>query len=108
MYKKFDLCITDFSNDNEPGDYWYDCGVVGSAKILSKFNEIGWIYLFDELVHKSIFWKARLVECLGDLKNSHELNIILTLIDTEDYDLFISCVDSLRPMDIKSFQIFLI
>ncbi|MEQ4923753.1 hypothetical protein [Proteus hauseri] len=100
MYKEFDLCITDFSNDNEPGDYWYDCAVVESAKILSKFNEPDWVCLFNELAHKSIFWKTRLVECLGDLKNSHELNIILALIDTDNYDLFISCVDSLRSMDI--------
>nr|WP_282560394.1 hypothetical protein [Providencia vermicola] len=98
MYKEFDLCITDFSNDNEPGDYWYDCGIVECSRILSKFNELDWSNLFDVLEHKSIFWKIRLVECLGDLKNSHELNIILTLIDTDDYDLFISCVDSLRSI----------
>ncbi len=100
MYKEFDLCITDFSNDNEPGDYWYDCAVIESAEILSKFNESDWACLFNELAHKSIFWKTRLVECLGDLKNSHELDIILALIDTDNYDLFISCVDSLRAMDI--------
>ncbi|MBJ2118271.1 MULTISPECIES: hypothetical protein [Proteus] len=100
MYKEFDLCITDFSNDNEPGDYWYDCAVVESAEILSKFKEPDWVCLFNELAHKSIFWKTRLVECLGDLKNSHELDIILALIDTDNYDLFISCVDSLRSMDI--------
>ena len=102
MYKEFDLCISDFSNDNEPGDYWYDCGVVESTEILSKFNESDWACLFNELSNKSIFWKTRLVECLGDLKNSHELNIILKLIDTENYDLFISCIDSLRSMDICS------
>lgn len=101
MYKEFDLCITDFSNDNEPGDYWYDCAVVESTKILSKFNEPDWVCLFNELAHKSIFWKTRLVECLGNLKNSHELNIILSLIDTDNYDLFISCVDSLRSIDIR-------
>lgn len=100
MYKEFDLCITDFSNDNEPGDYWYDCAVIESAEILSKFNESDWTCLFNELTHKSIFWKTRLVECLGDLKNNHEINIILSLIDTDNYDLFISCVDSLRSIDI--------
>lgn len=102
MYKEFDLCIADFSNDNEPGDYWYDCGIIESAEMLSKFNEADWLCLFGDLANKSIFWKRRLVECLGDLKNSHELNVILELINTDDYDLFINCVDSLRSMDICS------
>lgn len=102
MYKKFDLCISEFSIDNEPGDYWYDCGLIESAEILDKFTDSDWQQLLTTLADKSIFWKTRLVECLGDLRNSYELEVILELINTDDNDLFVSCIDSLRTIDISS------
>lgn len=49
-----------------------------------------------------MFWKIRLVECLGDLNNSYELEVILYLINTDDNNLFYSCLDSLRSMEICS------
>ncbi len=100
MYRNFDLCITDFSSDNEPGDYWYDCAIVESTEMLSKFKESDWKCLLGDLANKPIFWKIRLVECLGDLNNSYELEVILYLINTDDNNLFNSCLDSLRSMGI--------
>lgn len=102
MYEKLELCISEFSKDNEPGDYWYDCGVIESAEILSKFTDCDWQYLLTNLACKSIFWKTRLVECLGGLHNDYELEIILEMINTDDIDLFIGCVDSLRSIDITN------
>lgn len=61
MYRNFDLCITDFSSDNEPGDFWYDCAIVESTEILSKFNEGDWLCLFVDLANKYILGSRDLV-----------------------------------------------
>ncbi len=101
MYKKFDLCISDFSDDKNPGDYWYDCAIVEAAEMLNQFNGLDWGCLFDNLSDKNIFWKIRLAECLEGLNNIYEVNIILELIKTDDPDLFVSCIDSLRTIDLS-------
>ncbi|EOC0418208.1 hypothetical protein ACI0Z1_002766 [Cronobacter malonaticus] len=101
MYKNFDLCISDFSDDKNPGDYWYDCAIVEASEILNQFNELDWECLFDNLSDKNIFWKIRLAECLGGLNNIYEVNIILEFIKTDDTDLFVSCIDSLRTIDLS-------
>lgn len=61
MYRNFDLCITDFSSDNEPGGYWYDCAIVESTEMLSKFKEEDWLCLFFDLANKSILGSRELV-----------------------------------------------
>ncbi|EOL8988786.1 hypothetical protein ACM92P_003339 [Cronobacter dublinensis] len=102
MYKNFDLCISCFSDDNNPGDYWYDYAIVEATEILNQFNESDWTSLVDSLDNKSIFWKMRLVECLGDLNNTYELTIILALIEINDNELIVSCIDALRTINIDS------
>ncbi|MDK1229503.1 hypothetical protein [Cronobacter turicensis] len=101
MYKKIDLCISDFSDDIRPGDYWYDCAIVEASEIFNQFKELDWGCLFDNLNYKNIFWKIRLAECLGGLNNPCEVKIILELIKTDDPDLFVSCIDSLRTIDLS-------
>lgn len=102
MYKNLDVFILPYSDDNEPGDYWYDCGIIESTKILSSFTDSDWECLLANLNDKSIYWKIRLVECLGDLHNIYELQIILELIDIDNDELFVSCVDSLRSINLCS------
>lgn len=102
MYNKFDVCIYDFSHESEPGDYWYDCTILEATEILKKFNNNDWDLLLNQLKLKPIFWQKRLVECLGDLHNSHELEVLLDIINTNNEDLFISCVDSLRLLDLSN------
>lgn len=102
MYNKFDTCISDFSHESEPSDYWYDCAILESTEILKQFDDNDWDLLLKQLEFKSLFWQKRLVECLGDLHNSYELEIILDLINTSDDDLFITCVDSLRLLNLSS------
>ncbi|CBA34654.1 hypothetical protein ACMSX5_003204 [Cronobacter turicensis] len=57
MYKKFDLCISDFSDDISPGDYWYDCAIIEASEILNHFNKSDWGSLFDNLSDKIFFGK---------------------------------------------------
>ena len=94
MYNKFDVCVSDFSKESESGDYWYDCAILEATEILKEFNNNDWELLLTQLKLKPIFWQKRLVECLGDLHNSHELEVLLNIINTNNEDLFISCVDT--------------
>lgn len=100
MYKNLDMFILPYSDDNEPGDYWYDCGIIEPTIILNSFTDSDWVSLFDHLSDKSIYWKIRLVECLGDLNNDYEIQVILELIDTDNDELFVCCVDSLRSINL--------
>lgn len=101
MYNKFEVCIFDFSHESEPGDYWYDCAIVEATEILKEFNDDDWEVLLKRLELKSLFWKKRLVECLGDLHNPYELEVILHLINIDDEDLFVTCIDSLRFLNLS-------
>lgn len=65
MYKNFDLCISCFSDDNNPGDYWYDCAIVEATEILNQFNESDWTSLVDSLDNKSIFLENETSRMLG-------------------------------------------
>lgn len=102
MYNKFDVCISDFSHESDPSDYWYDCAILEATEMLNKFNNNDWELLLSQIKLKPIFWQKRLVECLGDLHNSHELDVLLNIINTNSEELFISCVDSLRLLDLSN------
>lgn len=102
MYNKFDVCISDFSYESDPSDYWYDCAILEATEILNKFNNNDWELLLSQIKLKPIFWQKRLVECLGDLHNSYELDVLLNIINTNCEELFISCVDSLRLLDLSN------
>ncbi|MCJ2385087.1 hypothetical protein ACL36S_01720 [Lactiplantibacillus plantarum] len=81
-------------------DYWYDEALFICEELLEKFSDDDWEKLIEESSKESDEWKKRLVECLGYLHNSYELRIILNFINTDNKDLFIACVDSLRSMDL--------
>lgn len=102
MYNKFDVCISDFSYESDPSDYWYDCAILEATEMLNKFNNNDWELLLSQIKLKPIFWQKRLVECLGDLHNSYELDVLLNIINTDCEELFISCVDSLRLLDLSN------
>lgn len=101
LYGKFEGCIVDFSLERYPGDYWYDCGILEATDVLREFDEKDWGLLLDDLEDKGVFWKKRLVECLGDLKIFCEIEIILRVISTDDEDLQICCFDTLRMLDLS-------
>jgi len=101
MYSAFENCIFDFALSRDPGDYWYDCVILEASDILRKFDKGDWELLLKELKNKDNFWKKRLVECLGDLHVAYEFEVILRIINTGDEDLFISCIDALRLLDLS-------
>ena len=75
-----DRYITGFSKEGYPEDHWYDVAVVHAIQLIDDLNE------------------KRLVYCLGDHKNKNELDVILKIMDTEDEELFVMCVDALKGM----------
>lgn len=98
MYDVLDRYITEFSKEGYSEDYWYDVAVVHAIQLIDDLNEEDWLLLMEHIDEKDLLWKKRLVYCLGDHSNKNELNVILKIMDTEDEELFVMCVDALKGM----------
>ncbi len=95
-YEEFDKLITDMSGENASDDYWYDVGVNDAMILLGKFSETDWELLGKNIMDKSLGWQKRVVYCFEEENDVREINIILSLIETTDRELFEMCIDSLR------------
>jgi hypothetical protein len=95
-YEEFDKLITEMSGENASDDYWYDVGVNDAMTLLEKFSEIDWELLGKNIMDKSLEWQKRVVYCFEEENDAREINIILSLIETTDKELFEMCIDSLR------------
>ncbi|KHL92739.1 hypothetical protein QW71_27840 [Paenibacillus sp. IHB B 3415] len=92
MYKELDnLLATDTTVDS-----WYDDGCVIASEMLTEFNPSDWDELSNQVLSKPIDWQKKLAYCLDNECNVLELNILLSLLDTNDEELFEICVDTLR------------
>ncbi|WP_434777415.1 hypothetical protein [Neisseria sp. Ec49-e6-T10] len=85
-------------------DYWYDNALFVCQDILEEFSIDEWEKLIDDIPKENDIWKKRLVECLGSFHNSYELRVILKIINTENKDLFVACIDSLRCLDLLKLE----
>lgn len=93
LYKELDDFITGCQNTV---DYWYDDGCIIASDILAKFTEKDWEDLSSHVLTKPLQWQQKLAYCMDSSCNEHELNILLSLLNTEDEELFVICVDTLR------------
>lgn len=93
MYKELDVFITGCQNTV---DYWYDVGCIIASDMLAKFSQKDWEHLSSHVLMKPLEWQRKLAYCLDSSCNEHELNILLSLLDTDDEELFVICVDTLR------------
>lgn len=92
MYKELDnLLATDTTVDS-----WYDDGCVIASEMLTAFSPSDWDELSNQVLSKPIDWQKKLAYCLDNECNVLELNILLSLLDTNDEELFEICVDTLR------------
>ena len=80
-------------------DYWYDSALFVCEDILKGFSDDEWKELLEAIPNENIEWKKRLVECLGGLESPYEMDCIIEIITTDDEDLFVACIDSLRSID---------
>ncbi|WP_379140886.1 hypothetical protein [Paenibacillus sp. sgz500992] len=92
MYKELDnLLSADTSVDS-----WYDDGCVIASEMLSEFNPSDWVELSNQVQNKPIEWQRKLAYCLDNECNVNEFNILLSLLSTNDEELFEICIDTLR------------
>lgn len=82
-------------------DYWYDDALFICEDIIREFSDAEWNELKDIIPKEDMRWNVRLVECLGDINNQYTLECIIKMVNTNNDDLFIVCVDVLRDMDIS-------
>ncbi|WP_348620290.1 hypothetical protein [Paenibacillus polymyxa] len=95
-YEEFDQLITEMSGENASNDYWYDVGVNDAMTLIEEFSETDWELLGKNIIDKSLEWQKRVVYCFEEENDARKINIILSLIETTDKELFEMCIDSLR------------
>lgn len=98
MYDELDIYINEFSKEESSDDYWYDVGAIYANQLINNFNADDWLKLMEHIDEKNDMWKKRLVYCLGDRERSADIDVVLKIIDTEDDELFVMCIDALKEM----------
>lgn len=98
MLREFESGI----NDNSCDDYWYDDGLFYYQEMLDGFSDEEWEELSEKINDYSEKAQMRCVECLSAIDNRNSLSMILRLSDTNNRELFVTCVDSLRNIDLSS------
>ncbi len=93
MYKELDEFITEYQNTT---DFWYDVGCEMASDKLLKFSPQDWEELSSNVLTKPLEWQKKLAYCMDNSCNVYELKILLSLINTEDEELFEVCIDTLR------------
>ena len=96
-YDKFNELITEMSQEDASDDFFYDVGVFEAINILNHFIEDDWEKLGKNIMTKDAEWKKKTIYCFEG-EHKEELSILLSIIDTDDFELFEMCVDSLRCM----------
>lgn len=97
MLEKFEALI----NANSLDDYWYDVALFSCQEIIIGFSDAEWKQLFERIDVYSERSKIRIAECLADIDNKNSLYMIIKLSNTKSHDLFVTCIDSLRDMDMS-------
>lgn len=94
--------LNEYLNGDMSDDYWYDDALFICEDILKEFSDDKWKELLRVIPNENVRWKIHLAECMGNIENPYELQCILKMINTDNDDLFVACVDSLRCMDMSS------
>lgn len=93
--------LSEYLNGDMSDDYWYDDALFICEDILKEFSDKEWNELLSVIPNETVTWRIRLAECLGDIHSPFELQCIMKMINSENNDLLVACVDSLRDMDIS-------
>lgn len=92
MYKEFEEYLFGYFTV----DYWYDEGFLIAQEMLLEFSSCDWKKLLNTAVTKPLEWQRKLAYCLDNECSLNELKVLLTMLDTDDKELFEICVDTLR------------
>lgn len=77
-------------------DYWYDEGVGIAAAMLSRFDDLAWKELSGECSSKSVEWQVRCAEVLDLVVHPVAVDVLLTLLSSQNDDVVVAAADSLR------------
>ncbi|MDM5297575.1 hypothetical protein QUF51_05365 [Bacillus pumilus] len=69
---------------------------ITGSEILLEFSLNDWGELSNQVLSKPIEWQRKIAYCLENECNEYELNILMTLLNTNDTELFEICIDTLR------------
>jgi len=97
MIKELNLYLDGEMSD----DYWYDEAISICEDILKQFSKAEWNELLELIPSNDNVWNLRLVECLGNINQPYDFSCILKMINTDNYDVFTVCIDSLREVDLS-------
>lgn len=92
MYKELDTLLS----ADTTVDSWYDDGCVIASEMLSEFSPSDWEELSNQVLSKPIEWQRKQHIVLDNKCSVHELNILISLLNTNDEELFEICIDTLR------------
>lgn len=104
MYKGLDNLLS----ADTTVDSWYDDGCVIVREMLSEFSPSDWDELSNQVLSKPVDWQRKLAYCLDNECSIREVNILISMLSTNDEELFEICIDTLRSFSsIESKQIIL-
>ncbi|SDZ69177.1 hypothetical protein SAMN05421736_1522 [Evansella caseinilytica] len=92
MYRDLDILIS----AETTLDSWYDDGCIIASEIISEFSIRDWEELARNVHTKPLEWQKKLAYCLDTNCSIHELEMLISLLNTEDEELFEMCIDTLR------------
>ncbi|MGG3858240.1 hypothetical protein ABET41_09765 [Metabacillus fastidiosus] len=92
MYRELDKLISAYVTE----DSWYDDGCIIASEILIEFSPKDWEELSIQVHTKPLEWQKKLAYCMDSNCNMYEMIILLSLLPTEDDELFEICIDTLR------------
>ena len=83
------------SNDEDIVLYWYEIWFDDAIKILKKFTDKDWEELMNIFPKKSNLWKERLIYCLCDHTNIHQLNILQECMKIDDSKIYAAVIKTI-------------
>ncbi|WP_192558211.1 HEAT repeat domain-containing protein [Pseudomonas allokribbensis] len=98
MYSRFDVCISQYADDEVPTDYWSDVEVVNASGILEEFSDTDWSELLAAVNGKSEFWILRMCESMGSVADERALAVLLDLMFHESETVRYAALDAIRSM----------
>lgn len=82
-------------------DHWYDDALFLCEELMKNFSDMEWETLISRSQQYDVKSQIWLAECLGDIGSRYSVEILLMLVQTENRDLLVACIDALRGADIS-------
>jgi len=106
-YNEFDNFINE-TGTNIMDQYWYDLEYIDEGMfILQEFTDEDWGMLRNQIVNKPVVWQMKTLTCFDS--NEHgELDIVLSIINPNNNDLFTICVETMVSLIDDSNKLYLL